>query len=129
MASLNRASLIGNVGRDAELRFTANGTAQAQFSLAVNNRKKGAAGEWEDATEWFNVVLFGDMAERLSERIVKGAQVYVEGRFQTRSWEGAGGEKRYKTEVIANSVQLLGGADRDGSSRGVKEDDDDLPWD
>lgn len=111
MASLNKVMLIGNSGRDAELRYTANGTAQSQFSMAVNYRRKGASGDWEDATEWFNIVVFGDQAERTSQYITKGKQLYVEGRLQTRSWDDDQGVKHYRTEVIANQVLFLGSRD------------------
>jgi single-strand DNA-binding protein len=111
MASLNRVMLIGNAGKDCDLRYSASGTAQGSFSLAVNNRRKGASGEWEDQTEWFNVVMFADMAERIAQYITKGKPLYVEGRLQTRSWDNDAGVKQYRTEVIANQVQLLGGRD------------------
>lgn len=108
MGSLNKIQIIGNAGRDSELRYTGNGTAQAQFSVAVNNRRKNAAGEWEDSTEWFNVVAFGDMAERVSQYIAKGKPVYVEGRQQTRSWDDDQGVKHFRVELVANNIQLLG---------------------
>ncbi len=116
MASLNKVMLIGNTGKDAELRYTANGTAQSAFSLAVNNRRKGASGEWEDATEWFNIILFGDQAERISQYITKGKPLYVEGRLQTRTWDDDQGQKHYRTEVIANRIELLGSRDGQGGS-------------
>lgn len=114
MASLNKVMLIGNSGRDAELRYTANGTAVADFSLAVNSRRRGAGGDWEDQTEWFNIVLFGNTAENLSQYITKGKQLYVEGRLQTRTWDDDQGVRHYRTEVIANQIQLLGGGRGDG---------------
>jgi single-strand DNA-binding protein len=111
MAGLNKILLIGNAGRDAELRYLASGTPQAQFSLAVNNRRKNQqTGDWEDQTEWFNIVVWGDTAERISQYITKGKQVFVEGRVQTRSWEDDQGQKHYRTEVIAQTIQLLGSA-------------------
>jgi single-strand DNA-binding protein len=116
VASLNKVMLIGNAGKDAELRYTANGTAQSQFSLAVNYRRKGVSGDWEEATEWFNIVVFGDQAERTSQYITKGKQVYIEGRLQTRTWDDDQGQKHYRTEVIANQVLFLGS--RDGQSGG-----------
>jgi len=110
MAGLNKILLIGNAGRDAELRYLASGTPQAQFSLAVNNRRKNQqTGDWEDQTEWFNIVVWGDTAERISQYITKGKQVFVEGRVQTRTWEDDQGQKHYRTEVVAQSIQLLGG--------------------
>lgn len=117
MASLNRVMLIGNAGKDCENRYTASGTAQGTFSLAVNNRAKGQNGEWEDVTEWFNIVLWGDTAEKLGQFITKGKPLYVEGRLQTRSWD-KDGVKQYRTEVIANTIQLLGS----------KQEKDDSQW-
>jgi len=140
MASLNKVLLIGNAGKDAELRYTANGTATAQFSLAVNNRRKGRDGQYEDQTEWFNIILFADTAEKLSQYITKGKPLYIEGRFQTRTWDDDQGVKHYRSEVIANSIQLLG--DRDGGQQGAPRsstprasaadggwNDDSLPFD
>ena len=117
MASLNKVMLIGNAGKDAELRYLASGTPQCQFSLAVNNRRKNQqTGDWEDQTEWFNIVIWGDTAERVSQYITKGKQVFIEGRLQTRSWDDDQGQKHYRTEVIAHTVQLLGS--REGGSGG-----------
>lgn len=121
MASLNKVMIIGNAGRDAELKFTPSGSAVSTFSLAVNYKSKG-----EDSTEWFNVVLFGDTAEKVSQYITKGKPVYVEGRLQTRSWE-KDGEKHYRTELIANSLQLLGGGGEPHTA-GAREEVDDLPF-
>ncbi len=122
MASLNKVMLIGNAGRDAELRYIASGTPQCQFSLAVNNRRKNQqSGEWEDQTEWFNIVIWGDTAERVSQYITKGKSVYIEGRLQTRSWDDDQGQKHYRTEVIAQTVQLLGGRDGGGQGGGGDE--------
>lgn len=109
MASLNKVMLIGNAGKDAELRYLSTGTPKSEFSLAVNNRRKSPSGEWEDQTEWFNIVIFGDTAERVSQYITKGKSVYVEGRLQTRTWDNDQGVKQYRTEVICNTLQLLGG--------------------
>lgn len=137
MASLNKVMIIGNAGKDAELRYMASGTPQCQFSVAVNNRTK-KDGEWVDETEWFNVVLWGEMAERVSQYITKGKSVYVEGRLQTRSWE-TDGQKHYRTEVIGQTVQLLEKREKgdlnpgpfpehDGRGGRRKEDADDLPY-
>lgn len=147
MASLNKVMLIGNAGRDAEMRYTANGTAQTQFSLAVNSNRRGASGEWETETEWFNVVMFGDRAERVSQYVTKGKQLYVEGRLRTRTWDDDQGQRHYRTEVIANDVKFLdrresGGGESSGGDawgepaasrgytggRGADIDPDDLPF-
>lgn len=125
MASLNKVMLIGNTGRDAEMRYLSTGTAKTDFSLAVNQRRRNASGDWEDQPEWFNVVLFGDQAERISQYITKGKQLYVEGRLQTRSWDDDQGQKHFRTEVIANTVQFLdrrggGGGDDGGDAWGER---------
>lgn len=108
MASLNKVMLIGNAGRDPELRYMANGTAQSSFSLAVSRGIRKDDGTWDNETDWFNVVVWGERAEKLGERVTKGQQVYVEGRLSIRSWDGDDGKKQYRTEVIANSVLALG---------------------
>ncbi len=107
MAGLNKVMLIGNAGKDAELRYLSTGTAQAQFSLAVNRNTRNQEGNWEEQTEWFNIVLWRDAAERQAQYITKGKLLYVEGRFQTRSWDNDQGVKQYRTEVIAERVQIL----------------------
>lgn len=118
MAGLNKVMLIGNAGKDAELRYMATGTPQCKFSLAVNNRRRNQqTNEWEDNTEWFNILIWGDTAERVSQYITKGKQVYIEGRLQTRSWDGDDGQKHYMTEVVAQTVQLLGS--REGGAQGA----------
>lgn len=125
--ALNKIMLIGNAGKDADLRYTASGLAQGRFSLAVNNRKRGDSGEWEDNTEWFNITLFGDTAEKVSKFITKGKQVYVEGRLQTRSYEDQEGVKRTSIDVIANTVQLLGGREDNGEEKRDRDDWKDTP--
>ncbi len=123
MGNLNKVLIIGNTGRDAELRYTANGTAVSDFSMAVNSRRRSQSGDWEDETEWFQVVLFGDRAERISQYITKGKQLYVEGRLRTRNWDDDQGVRHYRTEVIANNVEFLdrrgegGGGNWDGGGR------------
>ena len=108
MGNLNKVMIIGNAGRDAELRYTANGNPVSDFSLAVNSRRRRpGTEEWEDETEWFNIVIFGERAEKISQYITKGKQFYVEGRLQTRSWEDENGVKKYRTQVIANIIEFL----------------------
>ncbi len=108
MASLNKVILIGNTGRDAELRYLASGVAQASFTIAVNRNTRGADGEWTQETDWFNVVVWRELAERISQQVTKGKQVYVEGRLQQRSWDDNQGVKQTRLEVVANTVLLLG---------------------
>jgi single-strand DNA-binding protein len=105
--SLNKAMIIGNLGRDPEMRYTPNGQAVTQFTVAVNRNYKDASGEWKEETEWFRIVAWGPLAERTAEHLRKGRKVYVEGRLQTRTWEGQDGQKHYTTELIANTVTGL----------------------
>jgi single-strand DNA-binding protein len=119
MASLNKVILIGNAGRDAELRYMANGTAQASFSIAVNRNTRGPDGEWTQETDWFNVVAWRELAERLSQTVTKGRQLYVEGRLQIRSWDNDQGVKQYRTEVVANQVLALGRGEGQGGPPGT----------
>ena len=104
MADLNKVMLIGNIGKDPEMRFTANGSAVTTFSVATNRNFKRPDGEWEKETDWFDVVTWAQLAERCSQNLQKGSRVYVEGRLHTRSWEGQDGQRRYRTEIIANTV-------------------------
>ena len=105
--SLNKCMIIGNLGKDPEMRYTPSGQAVTQFSVAVNRNHKDAQGEWQEETEWFRVVAWGPLAERTAENLRKGRKVYVEGRLQTRQWEDRDGQKRYTTELIANTVTPL----------------------
>src|SRR4051794_10875993 len=111
--SLNKAMIIGNLGRDPEMRYTPNGQAVTQFTVAVNRNFRGQDGEWQEETEWFRVVAWGQTGERAAENLRKGNKVYVEGRIQTRQWEDQTGQKRYTTELIANQVSSLERRDRD----------------
>jgi single-strand DNA-binding protein len=116
LASVNKIIVIGNVGRDPELRYTANGKSMVKFSLATNHRYQRQDGEWDEQTEWFNVIAWNQLAERAMERIQKGSQVYVEGRLQTRTWTGNDGKERKDIEILAN--QILG-LDRRGEPVGA----------
>ena len=107
MAGLNKVMLIGNVGVDPEMRYTANGSAVTTFRLACSRTYTGQDGERKDETEWFSVVTWNKLAETCSQYLQKGRRAYVEGRMQTRSWEGPDGQRRYRTEVIANTVLFL----------------------
>src|SRR6266516_4001294 len=103
-AGINKVMIIGNLGRDPEMRFTANGSAITNFTVAVSRQYAGADGERREETEWFYVVAWNKLAERCNQYLQKGRKVYVEGRLQTRSWDGQDGQKRSRTEVIANEV-------------------------
>lgn len=107
MAGLNKVMLIGNLGADPEMRYTANGNAVTTFNVAVNRTYSGQDGERKEETEWFTVVTWNKLAETCSQFLQKGRRAYVEGRLQTRSWEGQDGQRRYRTEVIANTVLFL----------------------
>lgn len=105
--SINRVELLGNLGKDPELKHTPQGTAVARISLATNERYKDKAGNWQDRTEWHNVILWARLAEIASEYLKKGSKVYIDGRMQTRSWEDDQQVKRYMTEVIAGNLIML----------------------
>ncbi|MYD73582.1 MAG: single-stranded DNA-binding protein [Chloroflexi bacterium] len=133
MASLNKVMIIGNLGRDPEMRFTANGQAVANFSVACNRRYTTRDGEQRDETEWVRVVCWGRQAEIAGQYLQRGSQVYVEGRLQTSSWEDQQGQTRYRTEVVANMFQMLGrrgdgggGGDFSGGGGGYQSPPDDL---
>ncbi len=107
--SLNKVMIIGNVGREPEMRYTQNGTPVTSFSVAAGRRWTSPEGEQREETEWFNVVTWNKLAETASRYVTKGSRVYIEGRLQTRSWEGPDGQKRYRTEVVAQTMILLDG--------------------
>src|SRR6201995_1018283 len=107
---VNKVFLLGNVGKDPEIRTTGGGMTVASFSLATAERAKGADGQWADKTEWHNLVCFQRTAEIVRDYVKKGTQVFVEGKIQTRSWDDkTSGEKKYKTEILVNELSLLGG--------------------
>ena len=106
MASLNKVMLIGNVGQDPELRYTPDGNPVANFSIAVNRRRR-VGDEYKDETEWFNIVCFSRTAENVNQYLTKGQKVYVEGRFQSSEYVGQDGNQRKSFEVIANEVTFL----------------------
>jgi single-strand DNA-binding protein len=117
MASLNKVMLIGNLGKDPEVRYTTSGTAVASFSLATSERFKNKNGEWEEKTEWHNITLWSRLAEIAGEYLAKGKTVYIEGRLQTRKWQDRDGRDRYTTEIVGEKMQMLG-AKGDGGGRG-----------
>ncbi len=107
---VNKVILLGNVGRDPELRYTASGTAVANFSLATSRRYKDRDGNQQEQTEWHRCVAWARTAEIVNQYANKGKQLYIEGRLQTRQWEDRDGNTRYTTEVVADNIQLLGRA-------------------
>ena len=108
MASLNKVMIIGNLGGDPEMRFTASGQAVANFNVACNRRYTTRDGDQREETEWVRVVCWARLAEIAGQYLSKGRQVYVEGRLQTRQWEDRDGNTRYTTEVVAREMQMLG---------------------
>lgn len=108
MASLNKVMLIGNLGKDPELRHTPSGAAVATFSIATSERfKSKQTNDWEEKTEWHNVVLWGKLAETAGQYLSKGKTVYIEGRLQTRKWQDRDGNTRYTTEVVGDTMKML----------------------
>lgn len=139
MASLNKCMFIGNLGRDAELKYTPGGTAVSTFSMACSEVWNDKNGQKQERTEWVRVVLWAKMAETLTEYLVKGKQVYAEGRLQTRQWTDKDGTKRYMTEIRCDRIVLLGGgpkgnygaqteATTDPQSAPADIPDDDIPF-
>ena len=120
MGSVNKVILVGNLGRDAELRYTPGGAAVATLNMATTEVWNDKAGQRQEKTEWHRVVLWGKSAESLSEYLTKGKQIYVEGRLQTRQWDDKDGNKRYTTEIKADRITLLGGGG--GGGRGASAD-------
>ncbi len=142
MAGVNKAILIGNLGRDPELRYTPGGQAVATFSLATGEKWRDKDGVMQDRTEWHNIVLWGRQAEIAKEYLTKGKQVYIEGRIQNRSYDDKDGNKRYISEVVGQRMQFLGSRDQAGTGgapsggemppepppNDLASEDDDLPF-
>ena len=145
--TINKVIIVGRLGQDPEMKYTASGTAVANFSVATNHSQKDQDGNFIDKTEWHRIVAYGRTAEVAGEYLAKGRLVFIEGRIQTRSWEDQNGQKRYMTEIICSNMQLLGsksdsdtGADQGGSeetpepeeadtkSKQKNEEEDDLPF-
>lgn len=141
MASLNKVMLIGNLGKDPEVRYTPAGVAVASFNLATSERFKNKSGEWEERTEWHRVTLWSKLAEIAGEYLAKGKTVYIEGRLQTRKWQDNSGNERYTTEIVGEKMQMLSpkGESRRGGDMGSEPmggggfeeppfQDDDIPF-
>lgn len=116
MASVNKVILVGNLGRDPEVRYMPNGEAVCNFSIATTDNWKDKSGAKQERTEWHNIVMYRKLAEIAGEYLKKGRPVYVEGRLQTRKWQTKEGQDRYTTEIIADQMQMLGGRDGGGSN-------------
>ncbi len=121
---VNKVILLGNLGKDPELRYTPSQTAIATFSVATSERRKDASGQWVDQVEWHNIVVFGKVAENCANYLKKGRQAYIEGRIQTRKWQDKEGKDRYTTEIIAQTVQFVGGA---GKGAGIESQIESAP--
>jgi single-strand DNA-binding protein len=140
MSGVNKAIIIGRLGRDPEVRYTPDGTAIANFSVATSEEwKDKASGEKRERTEWHRIVAFRRLGEICGEYLSKGRQVYIEGRIQTRDWEDKDGNKRYTTEIVASQMQMLGSRDAMDGQRtspasdyqntpDVASQDDDIPF-
>lgn len=113
---INKVILIGNLGNDPEIRHLENGAAVAKMSVATNENYRDKAGEWQTQTEWHDVIMWRQMAERAQQQLKKGSQVYVEGKLTHRSWEDKDGNKRKTTEVVANSFRIMGRREGSGNS-------------
>ncbi len=123
MAGINKVILIGRLGADPEIRYTNSGTAVAKFNIATTENWTNKNGERGERTEWHRIVAWGKLGETCGEYLAKGRQVYVEGRLQTRSWEDKEGNKRWTTEINANTVQFLGSPSQEQQRAG-----EDLPY-
>jgi single-strand DNA-binding protein len=117
--SVNKVILLGHLGKDPEVKYTPSGTAVAKFSIATNERYKDKEGNWQDRTEWHNIVAWQKTAEICGEYLKKGKQVYIEGRLRTDSWEDKNTkEKKYRTEIVVDDLVLLGGGQRSEGEEG-----------
>lgn len=117
--SVNKVILLGNVGKDPEIKAAATGTVVATFSIATSDRFKDKEGTWQDRTEWHNLVAFGKVAEIIRDYVKKGSKLYIEGSLRTQSWDDkTTGQKKYKTEIIVNDLSLLSGRGEGGESGG-----------
>jgi single-strand DNA-binding protein len=115
MASVNKAIIIGNLGKDPEVRYTTGGQPVANFNVATNERwTDKSSGQQQERTEWHRIVVWGKQAENCGQYLKKGRSVYVEGRLQTREWTNKEGHKQYSTEIVANTIQFLGGKGEGG---------------
>lgn len=115
--SVNKVILVGNLGKDPELRYTPSGAAVATFSIATTERYKDRDGNRQEKTEWHNIVAWRQLAEICGKFLHKGKQVYIEGKIQTRSYDDRDGNKRYITEIVADQMQMLGGRDDQGGGQ------------
>lgn len=109
MRGVNKAIIVGTLGKDPEIRYSGNGNAIANISVATNESWKGKDGQQQEKTEWHRIVIFGKLAEIVQQYLKKGDSAYFEGKIQTRKWQDQSGNDRYSTEIVANEMQMLGG--------------------
>ena len=139
MSGVNRAILIGRLGRDPELKFTPAGKAVTNFTMATSENWKDDSGERQERTEWHRIVIWGKLAEVAAKYLTKGSQIYIEGKMQTREWTDKDGQKKYTTEIVANNMTMLDGRgdnsekpnnpEKPESSDGMSPDDlDSIPF-
>jgi len=121
MASLNKVMLIGNLGKDPEIRYTTDGTPVAHFSLATSESWTDKSGVRQERTEWHNIVAWNKLADLCKRFLAKGRQVYIEGRIQSREWDDRDGNKRRTTEIVANQMVLLGARSQGSEAGGVTQ--------
>jgi single-strand DNA-binding protein len=119
--SVNKVILLGNVGKDPEVKFLPSGSAVANFTLATSERFKDKSGEFQERTEWHNLVAYQRLAEIVRDYVKKGSKLYIEGRIQTRSWDDKDGQKKYRTEIVVNDLVLLSGRGEGGESGGYSK--------
>lgn len=131
MKGLNKVILLGNLGKDPEVKYTTSGKAVAKLALATNEKRKNKDGEYEEHTEWHNVIFWEKLAEIVEKYLKKGSKIFVEGRIQTRSWE-KDGEKKYMTEIVGSDLVMLDSAPEKQASTAVTANkpitDDDIPF-
>lgn len=129
MAAVNKAIILGNLGRDPEVRYTTDGNAVTTFSVATTETRKDRDGNSQEYTEWHRIVVFGRLAEVCGEYLAKGRSVYVEGSIRTRSWDDREGNKRYTTEIVGRTVQFLSPRGESGrKSGGAPPPEDDFSY-
>ena len=127
MLGVNKVILIGNLGKDPELRYTPGGQPVATFSLATTERWNDKNGQRQDRTEWHNIVVWGKLAELVNQYLKKGRSAYIEGKITTRSWDDRDGVKKYRTEIVANQVQFLSNSGSSGNDSGPSYMDQNVP--
>src|SRR5215469_1022070 len=126
--SVNKVILVGNLGKDPEVKYTASGVPVARFSLATNERFKDQSGEFQERTEWYSIVAWQRLAEIVGEFVSKGSKIYVEGKLQTSEWKDRlSGEKKYRTDIVANDLVLLGSREKENGAKPPRSNQTEKP--